>query len=339
MLGALFGGTFLLFTCALLLGSTPIPLAQVLHAIFDTGPVPSQVHTIVWEVRLPRAVTALAAGAALGLAGLTMQTLLRNPLAEPYILGVSSGTSLGVAVVVLVSGAGTAAFTGGLDVTGRAGTVLAAAIGATAVMALMLTLARWTRSVVTLLIIGVMVGSAVSALVNVLVIYAEPRQIQQFVLWGMGSFSGTTWPDIAWLLPVLAGGTLASLALMKPLNALLLGETYARTMGVNVRLVRWLAILIASVLAGTVTAFCGPVAFLGLAVPHLTRIALGSADHRVLMPATLLMGGGVAVLCGTAATMPGTSAVLPLNSVTALIGAPIVIAVLLRGRTVQGAAS
>ncbi|MDS1270317.1 iron ABC transporter permease [Lipingzhangella sp. LS1_29] len=331
-LGALSAATASLLALALVLGSTPIPLVEVGHALFGTGPVSAQTHTIVWEVRLPRAVTALAAGSALGLAGLQMQTLLRNPLAEPYILGVSSGASLGVAIVVLASGSGSAAFTAGLAGGGRAGTVLAAAMGAASVLALMLLLARWTQSVATLLIIGVMVGSGVSALVSVLVASADPRQVQQFVMWGMGSFSGPTWPDLAWLLPILGVGSLASLALVKPLNAMLLGDTYARTMGVNVRVVRWLVLFVASGLAGTVTAFCGPVAFLGLAIPHLTRIALTTADHRILMPACVVMGGAVALLCGTVASLPGTAAVLPLNSVTALVGAPIVITVLLRGR-------
>ncbi|QVQ50144.1 iron ABC transporter permease [Spiractinospora alimapuensis] len=322
-------------TLALTVGSTPLTVGQVSSALFGLGGVDHQVVTIVWEVRVPRAVTALLAGAALGVAGAQMQTLLRNPLAEPYILGVSAGASLGVAAVVLGAGSAGGAFVSIGGAYGRAGLVVASALGAGAVLALVLVLARWTKSVVTLLIIGVMVGSGVTSFVSLLMSLSDPERMQRFVLWGLGNFSATTWPDLAWFAPIVAVGILAALTLMKPLNALLLGETYAQTMGVPVRLVRWLVILCASVLAGTVTAFCGPVAFLGLAIPHLTRIALGTTNHRVLLPGTALMGACVAVLCGTVAVLPGVGGVLPLNVVTSLIGAPIVIGVLIRSRAAQ----
>ncbi|MBE2998929.1 iron ABC transporter permease [Nocardiopsis sp. HNM0947] len=333
LLGA---GVVAALTCALSLGSTPLPPAEVAAVLFGTGDPDPRAAAIVWEVRLPRALTGLLAGAALGLAGLQMQTLLRNPLAEPYVLGVSSGASLGVALVVLAAGAGGGTFTAGLVGLGRPGLVLAAAFGAGAVMALILLLARWTSSVVTLLVIGVMVGSVVSSVVSILISYARAEDVQRFVLWGLGSFSATGWSDLAWFAPVLVAAMLLSAFLVKPLNALLLGEAYARTMGVRTSAVRWTVIAVGALLAGTVTAFCGPVAFLGLAVPHLARIALRTADHRVLVPGVVLMGGGVAVACGTVAVLPGTGGVLPLNAVTALVGAPIVIGVLLNGRAAKG---
>lgn len=333
LLGA---GVLAALAAALSLGSTPIPLTEVGAALFGLGSPDPHTAAIIWEARLPRALTGLLAGAALGLAGLQMQTLLRNPLAEPYILGVSAGASLGVAVVVLTAGATGGAFTAGLAGLGRPGMVLAAALGAGTVLGLILLLARWTSSVVTLLIIGVMVGSVVSSLVSILLSYARAEDVQRFVVWGLGSFSATSWGDLSWFAPVLLAAMAVAAPLAKPLNALLLGETYARTMGVRTSAVRWTVIAIGSLLAGTVTAFCGPVAFLGLAVPHLARIALGTADHRALVPGVLLMGGCLAVACGTVAVLPGADGVLPLNAVTSLVGAPIVIGVLLSGNAAKG---
>jgi iron complex transport system permease protein len=240
-----------------------------------------------------------------------------------------------VAVVVLLVGTAGGSFAAGLAGPGRAGMVLASAGGAALVLALVLTLARWTRSVATLLIIGVMVGSVVTSLVSLMLSVADAEQARRYILWGLGSFSGTGWTDLAWFAPVALLGIAAALALAKPLNALLLGETYAQTMGVNVRTVRRLVIVTGAVLAGTVTAFCGPVAFLGLAIPHLARVAVGSAEHRVLLPTAVLMGGFVAVLCGTAASLPGTGAALPLNVVTSVIGGPIVVAALLPSRAAE----
>lgn len=336
VLSLLGAGVVTVLTCALSLGSTPIPPGEVAASLFGSGDPDPRTAAIVWEVRLPRTLTGLLAGAALGLAGLQMQTLLRNPLAEPYVLGVSSGASLGVALVVLAAGTTGGTFTAGLVGLGRPGMVLAAALGAGGVMALIMLLARWTSSVVTLLVIGVMVGSVVSSVVSILIGYARAEDVQRFVLWGLGSFSATGWRDLAWFAPVLAAAMLCSAFLVKPLNALLLGEAYARTMGVRTSAVRWTVIAVGALLAGTVTAFCGPVAFLGLAVPHLARIALRTADHRALVPGVLLMGGCVAVACGTVAVLPGAGGVLPLNAVTALVGAPIVIGVLLNGRAAKG---
>ncbi|WP_245658706.1 iron ABC transporter permease [Microtetraspora malaysiensis] len=323
------------FALAVTLGSTSIPLSRALPALLGDGSADPAVREIIWTVRLPRAITAALAGAALGTAGVQMQTLFRNPLAEPYILGVSSGASLGVSLIIIGWGGAAGAFTAGVAGLGRAGVVVAASAGAAAVLALVLTLSRRVRSVITLLIVGVMVGSAATSVITVLLTYTDPQRAQQFISWGLGSFAGTTWADLALFGPVCLVALAAALAGVKPLNALLLGENYARTMGVRVRLTRTLTLLVSSVLAGTVTAFCGPVAFLGLAVPHIARLALGTADHRLLMPGVALLGAAVALLCCVAAQVPGGGVVLPLNAVTTILGAPVVIAVLLRSRVAR----
>ncbi len=311
------------------LGPVRVPLLDTVRALVGAQPSDPRWQVIVHSMRLPRVLTALAAGAGLGVAGLQMQTLFRNTLADPYVLGVSSGAGLGVAVVVMSTGTG---FTAGLVGGGRVGVAVAAAAGAAAVLTIVLALARWVRSATTLLLIGVMVGAATTAVVSVLLVYADPQRVQQYLLWGLGSFSGTTWPDLQLMLPVVAAGLVAAALTVRALNALLLGESYARTMGIDVRQTRLITVVSASLVAGVTTAFCGPIAFLGLAVPHLARLALGTSDHRVVLPATVLMGAAAALICGIASQLPGSDAVLPINSMTALIGAPIVVLVLVRNR-------
>ncbi|MGF0167285.1 FecCD family ABC transporter permease [Streptomyces koyangensis] len=337
---ALTVGTFVLFVLTLATGSHPVPVADVVRILFGATADDPRWTVIVEEVRLPRALTATAVGAALAVAGVQMQTLFRNPLADPFSLGLSSGASIGVAAVVVGTGGVAGSFTGNLAGLGRVGVVIAASLGAAAVLALVLLLSRWVKSAVTLLVIGVMIGSAATAVVGVMLVYARPERAQQFVMWGLGSFSATTWPDLQVMLPVISAGLLAALLTAKRLNALLLGEDYARTMGLNVRRSRNLALVGTSLLAGAATAFCGPVAFLGLAVPHLTRVALGTSDHRALVPASMLAGAFLALACGLLSQPPGTDSVLPLSAITSLFGAPVVIAFLIRSRRgVQGVAS
>lgn len=331
VLAALVAGVAALAVLGLAVGPVRVPLADTMRVLIGAEASDPRWQVIVATMRLPRVLTALAAGVGLGVAGLQMQTLFRNPLAEPYVLGVSSGASLGVALVVVGAGSGTA-FTAGLGATGRAAVVLAAALGAAAVLAAVLVLSRWVRAAATLLLIGVMVGLASAAVVSVLLVYADPQRVQQYLLWGLGSFAGTGWADLKLLLPLVAAGLAAAALTIRALNALLLGEGYAATMGVDVRRARLITVASAALLAGVTTAFCGPIAFLGLAVPHLSRLALGTSDHRVLLPGVVLMGGAVALGCGIVSQVPGSDAVLPINAVTALIGAPIVIAVLLRSR-------
>ncbi len=289
------------------------------------------------EIRFPRVGTAVLAGAGLAVAGLLMQTLFANPLADPYVLGVSSGATLGVALATLGTGTATTTFVA-VSGSGRLGVVVAAALGSAAVLVMILLLGRLVRSVVTLLIMGVMLSSAIGALVSLLLAFADPARLQQFILWGLGSYSGVTRHDLVFLAIAIVVGLIGALSLSRPLNALLLGERYARTMGVNVSLVRVLAVTATALIAGSITAYCGPIAFLGIAIPHLARLVIHTSDHRVLIPASILAGIVVSVICSVVAQSPGTDAVLPLNVVTALIGAPVVVAVLLRSRRLAAGA-
>jgi iron complex transport system permease protein len=321
------------FLLSLALGSTSIPLRRVVMALMGTLSDENASVIVVTTIRLPRSVTAMLAGASLGIAGLQMQTLFRNPLADPFALGISSGASLGVALVVLGSGYSAAAAFG--TATGMRGDALitaAAIIGAALVLGLVLVVSSRIANPTTVLILGLMFGYAVSAIVTVLVGASQPERLQQWAQWGFGSFSGVTWERLRLFGPLTFFGVLIASATTKQLNALLLGESYARSMGLAVRQARLLTMLGASVLGAVVTAFCGPISFLGIAVPHLCRGLLGTSDHRVLVPAVVLMGSAVALLAQIVSLLPGSAGVLPLNAVTSLMGAPIVVAVLLRSR-------
>ncbi len=336
VLAALSAAVVLLAVLGLVLGPVRVPVLDTVQVLFGAEPSDPRWQVIVWNMRLPRVLTALAAGSALGVAGLQLQTLFRNTLADPYILGVSSGASLGVAVVVLLGGAAGGGFTTAVAGASRAAEVIAAALGAAAMLTLVLVLSRWTRSAATLLLIGVMIGAASTALVSLAMVYSDPQRVQQYLLWGLGSFAGTGWADLELLLPLVAVGLLTAAMTIRPLNALLLGESYAATMGINVHRARIVTVVSASLLAGVTTAFCGPIAFLGLVVPHVARIVVGTSDHRVVVPAVVLLGAVAALGCGIVSQVPGSDLVIPINAVTALVGAPVVIVVLLRARRGSG---
>ncbi len=323
-------GVFLL---SLTLGSVEIPLRDIARILVGEEPARQTWTTIVLKFRLPKAITATLAGAALAVAGLQMQTLFRNPLADPFVLGINSGASLGVALVVLsvgVAGVSATSMLAGLGLLGNFGLTLAASLGAGLVLGLMLLVAQRVPSTMTLLIMGLMVGYATAALVSLLLYFSIAERIQAYINWTFGSFGGVTWSQLHVLGPAVLLALAVAMALAKPLNALLLGETYAQTMGLNVRRARLAIILSAAVLAGAVTAFCGPIGFLGIAVPHLARNLFRSSDHRLLLPACALLGALLALVADIIAQMPGTQVVLPLNAVTALIGAPVVAWVILR---------
>jgi len=333
ILGGLVAAVGVVFLLSLALGSTSIPLRRVIMALIGTLPDEDTSGIVVTTIRLPRSVTAMLAGASLAVAGLQMQTLLRNPLADPFALGISSGASLGVALVVLGSGYGAAAaFGNAMGMRGDALITLAAIIGAALVLGLVLVVSSRIANPTTVLILGLMFGYAVSAIVTVLVGASQPERLQQWAQWGFGSFSGVTWQRLRLFGPLTFFGVLIASATTKQLNALLLGESYARSMGLAVRRARLLTMLGASVLGAVVTAFCGPISFLGIAVPHLCRGLLGTSDHRALVPAVVLMGSAVALVAQIVSLLPGSAGVLPLNAVTSLMGAPIVVAVLLRSR-------
>ena len=320
----------------LALGSVHIPLDQLLKILLGGEPERSSWRQIVLIFRLPRALTAILAGAALSVSGLLMQTLFRNPLAGPFVLGINAGASLGVALVVLsVGSAGTVALLSHLGFLAELGMVIAACLGAAVVFGAVLFVSRRVQSSMTLLILGLMFGYVTSAVVSLLLYFSIAERIQAYLTWQFGSFGGVTWSQMAILAPTVLLGLIVAHLLSKPLNALLLGETYARSMGLTVKRAHFWMIGSASVLAGAITAFCGPIGFLGVAVPHLCRGLFNTSDHRILVPATTLMGASLALLADLMAHLPGSQTVLPLNAVTALIGAPVVIWVILRQRNLR----
>jgi iron complex transport system permease protein len=331
VLAALAVTLVLAFFGALVIGSTSVPISHVLSVLLVSEARPDGVGLVVKTIRLPRALTASLAGAALGIAGLQMQTLFRNPLADPFALGISSGATLGVALVMLGAGYGATAVLGASPgLRGDTLIIVAAFAGSSLVLGLVLLVSSRIASPATILVLGLMLGYAVSAVVTVLVGASQPERLQQWAHWGFGSFSGVPWPRLSLFGAVIGVGLSGACAMTKQLNALLLGEQYARSMGVEVRRARLLTMLGASLLGAVVTAFCGPIAFLGIAVPHLCRGLLGSSDHRVLVPAVMLMGGAVALTAQIASLLPGTAGVLPLNAVMSIIGAPVVVFILIR---------
>lgn len=326
LVGAL-GAAFLL---SISLGSVTIPLGDVIRALSGGEASKPTWTTIILQFRLPKALAAMLGGAALVVAGLQMQTLFRNPLAGPFVLGVSSGASLGVALVVLGVGAGSASLLERLDTLGNFAVAAAASIGAAAVMGMVLVVARRVQSTMTLLILGLLFGYATNGLVSILLYFSISERIQSYLLWTFGSFGKVTWAQMSVFAPVILGALGFGLILVKSLNALLLGEVYARSMGLHVRRARVGIIISASALAGVVTAFCGPVAFLGVAVPHLCRSLLNTSDHRLLLPGAIVLGATLALVADLIAHMPGSAITLPLNAVTSVIGAPVVGWVILR---------
>jgi len=330
------GGLVLLFLLNLALGSVSIPFSDIVTILVGgTGGEPSW-QKILINIRLPRAVTAILAGGALSVGGLQMQTLFRNPLAGPSVLGITSGASLGVAAVMLAGGSLTSIFTiQQLTVWGSWLIVGAASLGSAAVLLLILLISVKVRDNVTLLIIGLMVGYITTALVSVWQYFSHPEEIQDYLIWTFGSLGGIPL-DQLWIvaLVALAGGGMAML-LSKPLNGLLLGENYARSMGLSVFWSRILIIVSTSLLAGGITAFTGPIGFIGIAVPHLTRSLLGTNEHRVLIPATMIMGALLLLACDLVARMPGSTTTLPISAVTSLVGAPVVIWIIMERKNLK----
>lgn len=321
----------LLFLLNLSLGSVAIPMGQVAKILAGATPDKIAWEHIILQFRLPKALTALAAGSALACSGLQMQTLFRNPLAGPFVLGISSGASLGVALVVMAG----SALGGWLWADSQGLILLAASLGAASVLLLVVLVSSSIRDGMTLLIIGLMFGSLASAVVSILQFFSQAEQVQAYLIWTFGSLAGTTWEELSLLLPVAALGLLLAVFGAKPLNALLLGERYAESMGVNLSQARGWIIVSTSLLAGSITAFCGPIAFVGLAVPHLTRLLIPTADHRKLLPAVMLGGAILLLVCDIIAQLPGSEKVLPINAVTSLIGAPVVIWLIVRRRNIS----
>ena len=315
----------------LLIGSVKIPVADVCRIL--AGDDSQEIWTnIVWQSRLPQALTAMMAGAGLAVSGLQMQTVFRNPLAGPSVLGISNGSALGVAFVVLLSGQLGGVALSRLGYLGDAAMSVAAIIGALAVLMLIVWISNSVKGNVTLLIIGVMIGYLANAIIGVLKFLSPEEDVKAFVVWGLGSFSRVSGDEMILFVVLMSVLLPLSMLLVKTMNLLLLGDRYAANLGLNIRRSRLLVILSSGVLVAIVTAYCGPIMFIGLAVPHLARALLRTSDHRVLMPATALSGACLALFCNLVARMPGFEGVLPVNSVTALVGAPVIAAVLFRKR-------
>lgn len=322
----------ILFFLNLLLGSVEIPVKSVWN-IITGGSGESEIwQNILLKSRVPQSLTALAAGAGLAVSGLQMQTVFRNPLAGPSVLGISSGASLGVAFVVLLSGSIGGVALSSLGFFGELALTVAAIAGALSVMALIVFVSQKVKGNVTLLIIGVMIGYVANAVIGVLKFFSVEEDIRAYVIWGLGSFARVSGNQVVVFVCIMAVLLPLSFLLIKTLNLLLLGDAYARNLGLNIKRARLFVITCSGVLVAIVTAYCGPITFLGLAVPHLCRGIFRSSDHRVLMPASLLAGAALALLCNLIARMPGFEGALPVNSVTAIVGAPVVIYVLFKKR-------
>ena len=315
----------------LLLGSVKIPALDTLGILF--GDRSNEIFSnIILKSRLPQALVAIMAGAGLAVSGLQMQTVFRNPLAGPSVLGISSGASLGVAIVVLMSSSLAGVSLSRMGYVGDAAISIAAIIGSLAVMALIVWVARKVKGNVTLLIIGVMIGYLVTAIVGVLKFFSAEEDIKAYVVWGLGSFARVSGDQMLLFVAMMLVLLPLSFLLVKTLNLMLLGDDYARNLGLNVSRSRTLVILNSGVLVAIVTAYCGPIMFIGLAVPHLCRAIFRTSDHRILVPGTILTGAALALLCSLVARMPGFEGALPVNSVTALIGAPVIASVIFRRR-------
>ncbi len=329
----LVGAIVLLLGANLLFGSVSIPAEAVWQVLTGNEPERESWRYILLEARIPQTFTALLCGASLAVAGLILQTLFTNPLADPSILGISSGASLGVALVMLTFGGVSA--TGVFHLSGFMAVLIGALAGSLLVMGLLLFFSTLTRNHVMLLIIGIMIGYLASSLISLLNFFATEEGVHSYVVWGLGNFGGVSSDQLPFFALVCLLGLACALLYIKPLNALLLGVRYAENLGINIRRVRNVLLLITGLLTAITTAFCGPVAFIGLAVPHVARLLLGTSNHNSLLPVTLLMGGVVALLCNLICTLPGEAGVIPLNAVTPVLGVPVIIYVILKQRNIH----
>ncbi|MCK8479434.1 iron ABC transporter permease [Flavihalobacter algicola] len=311
------------------LGSVSIPIQDIFHSILGTSEHESWQY-IIQNYRLPKAFTAILVGSGLGVSGLLMQTLFRNPLAGPFVLGISSGASLGVALVILGAGLFGGAFS--VILMSKWSIVIAASLGSFLVLLAVLLVASKVRDTMAILIIGLMFGSITAAVVSVLSYFSSAEQLQQYIFWGFGSLGNLSWNELLILFCIYTIGLLLTVASIKALNTLLLGENYAKSLGLNLKQSRYIIILATSLLAGTITAFAGPIAFIGLAIPHITRQMFNTSNHKILVPAVFIIGAIVMLICDSIAQLPTSDYTLPINAITSLIGAPIVVWLLVRQR-------
>jgi iron complex transport system permease protein len=318
----------LLFAMNISLGSVSIPFKDILNTLLGDTSAKESWQTIILNFRLPKAITAILVGSGLSVAGLLMQTLFRNPLAGPFVLGISSGASLGVALLIL----GSSLF-GGFFLANSIynwSLPVASSLGAFLVLSAVIIAANRVRNTMSILIIGLMFGSLTSAIISVLAYFSEAAQIQQFLFWSFGSLGNLSWNELIIFMAIYSIGMLATIAIIKPLNSFLLGENYAKSLGINVKKSRNIILLITSVLTGVITAFAGPIAFVGLAVPHIARMIFSTSNHKILIPAVVILGAIIMLICDAIAQLPMSEFTLPINAITSLFGAPIVIWLLIR---------
>jgi len=322
----------ILFFLNISFGSVSIPFKAIFNSIFGGNVTKESWETIVIHFRVPKAITAVLVGSGLSVCGLLMQTLFKNPLAGPFVLGVSSGASLGVALLIL----GSSLF-GGFFLTNTVSNwslPMAASLGAILVLSAVITAANKVRNTMSILIIGLMFGSLTAAVISVLTYFSEAAQIQQYLFWSFGSLGNLSWNEITVFAIIYSIGLIGTLFVIKPLNSFLLGEDYAKSLGINVKRSRHLILLITSILTGVITAFSGPIAFIGLAVPHIARMLFSSANHKILLPAVAIIGALVLLICDSIAQLPTSEFTLPINAITSLFGAPIVIWLLVRKKKI-----
>lgn len=325
---AILASIFCFFILNLILGTVSVPFLSTWNILLGIGDEPIIWQNIIWKSRFPQTLTALVAGAGLSISGLQMQTVFRNPLAGPSELGISSGASLGVALVILLSGSIGGMALSKLGFFGEIAVSVAAIAGAMLVMSIIMAISQRIQGNVILLIMGVMIGYIATAIIGVLKFFSNDEDVRAYVIWGLGSFAKVSGNQVYTFAAIMAVLIPLSFLLIKTLNLMLLGERYARNLGLNIRRSRLAVIASSCVITAIITAYCGPIVFLGLAVPHLCRMIFTTSDHRILMPAVTLTGASLALFCNLVARMPGFEGALPINSVTALIGAPIVISVL-----------
>lgn len=320
-------GIVVAFVLDIMWGSVSLPASDVIDTLLGRGEHTTTSY-VVLNFRLPKALTSLIAGAGISIAGLQMQTLFRNPLADTSILGINSGAGVGVAIYTMAY----TLFPSLLSTAGVAdtwGIILAACFGALSVLLMISAVSSRLHDIVSVLIVGVMIGFLASSVISILQYFSDEETLKTYLIWSFGSVAGTTWRQLQLMLPVVLVGLIAALLMPKQMNALGLGENYARSVGTNIRLVRRLLIVITSIITGCITAFTGPIAFLGMAVPHFVRLLFRTADHHILVPATILSGSFLLLVCDLLTQAPGHQFVLPINAITSLLGAPVVILVLL----------
>lgn len=317
----------LLLIASLFVGPADISAGDVLAALTGSN-MPATTRYIVTEVRLPQALTAAVCGAALAVCGLLLQNIFRNPLADPSVFGISSGAAAGVAVVMLLLGGSTAS----MGIGGMGATIGAAFVGAMTVTAIMTALSLAVRGNAALLIMGLMIGYVASALITVLNYFATADGVKSYLMWGMGNFSNVSMDKMAWMAVPVCAAMITAIALSKQLDLMQLGDNYATALGADTRRIRYGVLLLTGFITAVTTAFCGPVAFIGLAVPHISRLLLHTDRHAVLLPATIATGAVTAIACNAACSLPGGGGMLPVNAITPLVGAPVVIYIILRKR-------